>query len=108
MLDQPLHERAGFTPGANVALNVGVRYLNPTDFVPQLQPNTRWDAREHGANADAPNRGGVLVHLSPGFTYTLAPQSSAFVFLQLPVYRRVNGLQLEPHSLLSAGATWKL
>lgn len=107
-LDQPLHERAGFTPAANVALNLGVRYLNTTDFVPQLQLNTRWDARERGASADGPNSGGVLVHISPGVTYTLASQSSAFVFLQLPLYRRVNGLQLEPHSLLSFGVTWKL
>jgi hypothetical protein len=107
-IDQPLHYRDGFMPSANLAVNTGLRYLNGTSVTPQLQLNVRWDGRERGINADAPNSGGVLVYISPGATVELGAHASAFVFLQLPVYRRVNGLQLEPHTLLSLGVSRKL
>jgi hypothetical protein len=41
-------------------------------------------------------------------TAEITVHSSAFVFLQLPVYQRVNGLQLEPKWLLSVGVRWKI
>lgn len=106
--DQPLSERRGFLPSANLAANTGVRYLNRTNFTPQLQFNVRWDAREHGPEGDGPNSGGVLAYASPGVTYSTGSQSSAFVFIQLPAYRRVNGYQLEPHSMVSMGWSGKL
>lgn len=106
--DLPVRERSGFLPSANLGANTGIRYLNPTSITPQLQLNVRWDSRERGANADTPNSGGIVAYVSPGATVELGRQSTAFVFLQLPVYRRVNGLQLEPHSLLSLGVSWKI
>lgn len=106
--DQPLNERAGFVPSTNVTANTGLRYLNATSVTPQLQFNARWDTREHGANADAPNSGGTVVYASPGVTVELGARSSGYVFVQLPVYRRVNGYQLEPHSLLTIGISTKL
>ncbi len=106
--DQPLAERDGYLPSANIVANTGVRYLNPTTVTPQLQLNLRWDGREHGAHGDTANSGGVLAYVSPGATIELGARASGFVFLQLPVYRRVNGFQLEPRSLLSVGVSWKL
>lgn len=106
--DLPLYEREGFVPTANAALNTGIRYLNSTSVTPQLQLNVRWDSREHGAEGDVANSGGTLAYLSPGLTLETGRQSSAFVFAQLPVYRRLNGYQLEPQILLSIGVTQKL
>jgi hypothetical protein len=63
----------------------------------------RWDGRESGANADRDNSGDALMYVSPGATVDLGMRSHAFVFLQLPVYQRVNGLQILPRWLLSAG-----
>ena len=106
--DQPLAEHNGYLPSANVAASTGIRYLNATRVTPQLQLNVRWDAREHGRSADGPNSGGVLSYLSPGLTFETSARSSAFVFVQLPLYRRVNGLQLEPHVQLSFGFNCRL
>lgn len=103
VLDQPLAARAGFLPSSSLNLSGGVRWLNPSRLTPQLQLNLRWEGREHGAEADTANSGSLLAYLSPGVTVELGGSSRAFVFVQLPVYQRVNGLQLEPRWILSLG-----
>ena len=108
LLDQPLAARAGFLPSTSLNLSGGIRWLNTSRFTPQLQLNIHGENREHGAEADTANSGGTLAFLSPGLTAELAPNSSAYVFVQLPIYQRVNGLQLEPKWLLSVGLRWKL
>jgi hypothetical protein len=107
-LDQPLAQRAGFSPSSSLTLNSGVRWLNSSAFTPQLQFNVRWDGREHGVNADVDNSGGTFAYLSPGLTADLTTKVNAFAFVQLPVYQRVNGLQLEPQWLLSVGFRFRL
>ena len=100
---QPLAERAGFSPSASLNFSGGLRGLNLGRFTPQLQLNVKIEGREHGAAADRDNSGGTLAYLSPGLTCELAARTRAFVFVQLPVYQRVNGLQLEPKWILSTG-----
>ena len=107
-LDQPLAARDGFLPSSSLTLSSGVRWLNSSRFTPQLQLNIKTESREHGAEADTANSGGMLAYLSPGITAEIAPQTSGFVFVQLPVYQRVNGLQLEPRWIISIGARIKL
>jgi len=85
-----------------------VRWLNSSRFTPQLQLNLKAEGREHGVEADTANSGGTIAYLSPGATVELAAHASAFVFVQLPVYQRVNGLQLEPRWLLSLGVRLRL
>jgi hypothetical protein len=41
-------------------------------------------------------------------TTELGTGGTGYVFVQLPVCQRVNGLQLEPKWLLSVGLRWKL
>jgi hypothetical protein len=103
MLQQPLAPREDFLPSTSVTFSTGVRWLNPSRFTPQLQVNVKAEGREHGAEADTPNSGGTLAYLSPGVTAELTAHTSAFVFVQLPVYQRVNGLQLEPRWLFTVG-----
>ncbi len=103
VLDQPLAARADFLPSTSVTLSGGVRWLNSSRLTPQLQLNVKWEGREHGSEADTDNSGSTIVHLSPGVTAELGRNSAAFVFVQLPLYQRVNGLQLEPRWLLSFG-----
>jgi len=107
-LQQPLTARADFLPSTSLTLSGGVRWLNTSRFTPQLQLNLKTEGREHGAEADTPNSGGTLAYLSPGVTAEISTTSNAFVFVQLPVYQRVNGLQLEPKWLLSVGLRWRL
>jgi hypothetical protein len=108
MFQQPLAERAGFTPSTSVTVSGGIRWLNASSFTPQLQINVKSEGREHGAEADTPNSGGTLAYLSPGVTTELTTDAIGYVFVQLPAYQRVNGLQLEPKWLLSVGLRWRL
>ncbi|HVU16544.1 MAG TPA: transporter [Candidatus Didemnitutus sp.] len=105
-LDAPLAERQQFMPSTSVTFSTGVRWLNPSRFTPQFQVNAKFEGREHGAEADTDNSGGTLVYASPGVTVELGGRASGFVFVQLPLLQRVNGLQLEPRWILSTGVRW--
>jgi hypothetical protein len=102
---QPLAGRDGFKPGAGANLSFGVRYSGTLTrrLTPQLQVNARIERRESGPNADVPDSGASLVYLSPGVGFALNAHLDGFAFVQLPVYQRVNGLQLEPRTLISVG-----
>jgi hypothetical protein len=105
---QPVASRDGFRPGNGANATFGLRYTAlPGGIVPQLQLNARIEARESGANADVANSGASLVYLSPGLGFRIASQVDGFAFVQLPVYQRVNGLQLEPRVLVSVGLRYR-
>ncbi len=104
----PLNSKDGFRPGAGLNMNAGLRYLNESGISPQLQINIRTERREAGANADTDNSGATLVNLSPGIAWSVGRQAEAYAFLQLPVYQRVNGLQIEPRYSVSVGLRWSL
>jgi hypothetical protein len=108
LADQPLNYRAGFRPAPSLSFNSGVRLLTTGALTPQLQLNVRWDGRETGANADHDNSGGTSVYLTPGVTLDASARSHVFAFLQVPVYQRVNGLQITPRWLLSVGLRYDL
>jgi hypothetical protein len=102
-LQQPLNSHDEFKPGAGLNLNAGLRYTAWQRVTPQLQFNVRTEKRESGANADIPNSGATLAYLSPGVNVRFDRHWDGFAYIQLPVYQRVNGLQLEPKRLYSIG-----
>lgn len=108
VLQRPIAQRSGFLPSTSFNVNVGIRWLNTSRFLPQLQVNTRWDGREKGPAADYDNSGATVVDLSPGLTAEITRHTSGFGFVQVPVYQRVNGRQLEPRWLLSVGVRYSL
>ena len=103
LLQVPVASTGDFTPGIGANLTAGIRYVSGGYFVPHLQVNVRTERRESGANADIANSGATLAYLSPGATLTLTDQLKAYGFVQLPVYQRVNGYQLEPKYSVSVG-----
>lgn len=103
LVQAPFNSREKFKPGAGINLNVGLRYTANSTFVPQLQINVRTEKREQGANADIENSGATLAYLSPGLTWNFTRRLSAFGFVQVPIYQRVNGLQIEARLLGSIG-----
>ena len=105
---QPLAQRDGFSPSPSLTMTGGVRWLNTSRITPQLQVNAKWEGRERGVNADFDNSGSVVIALSPGLTAEITKQIHAFAFVQVPVYQRVNGLQVEPRWQLSIGARIQL
>jgi hypothetical protein len=109
LLQQPLNSRDDFKPGAGLNLTLGLRYTGTLTraFTPQLQLNVRAERRESGANADVPNSGATLAYLIPGVGLRVGPRLDAFAFVQVPVYQRVNGLQLEAKLLGSMGIRYR-
>ncbi len=108
MGEVPLDARDGFRPGNSVNMSFGLRYLDAGRITPQLQLNLHGEQRESGAMADVANSGATLAYLSPGVAVKLTRRLNAFAFVQLPVYRHVNGLQLEPKRLWSLGLQYRL
>jgi hypothetical protein len=106
LFQKPLAEKDGFKPADGLNANVGIRYTGHAGFTPHLQLNMRAEGRESGINADVDNSGATLVYLSPGVTFNVSSRFQVYVFGQVPVAQRVNGLQLEPRSSVSVGMHW--
>ncbi len=103
ILQQPLNSRDEFRPGTGVNLSFGARYMSWENVRPQFQINVRSEGRESGANADVENSGATLVYFSPGVNVRLTPTTAAYAYVQVPIYQRVNGLQIEPRYSASIG-----
>ncbi len=103
LLQLPVAHDSAFRPGTAVNASAGLRWHGIAGVVPQLQVNARVEGRESGDEADTPNSGSTLVYLSPGASFPVGARTSLYVFGQVPVYQRVNGLQLEPKWSASAG-----
>ncbi|MEX8517404.1 MAG: TonB-dependent receptor [Leptothrix sp. (in: b-proteobacteria)] len=103
LLQVPVASKDEFKPGVGANLTAGIRYMTDGPVVPQLQINVRTEGKESGANADIPNSGATLAYLSPGATWTLTEQIKASGFVQVPIYQRVNGYQIEPKYSVSVG-----
>jgi hypothetical protein len=108
LLQQPLNSREDFRPGTGLNVTLGARYMSFERAIPQIQLNMRTEGRESGANADVENSGATLVYLSPGINFRLRPGMYAYVYGQVPIYQRVNGLQLEPRYSVSVGFSMAL
>ena len=103
LLQVPVVADRAFKPGVGANLTAGVRWRGLGAVVPQMQFNSRLERRETGSEADTPNSGATLVYFSPGATFDVGEKTSVYLFGQVPVYQRVDGLQLEPKWSLSAG-----
>ncbi len=108
LVQQPLDSREDFRPGTGLNMNVGARYVANETLVPHVQLNMRAEKRESGANADVDNSGATLVYLSPGITLNASKSLKPYAFVQLPIYQRVNGYQLEPRYLFSIGLHYSM
>ncbi len=108
MLQQPLNSRDGFRPGTGFNLNAGFRYVGIEHVVPSIQVNARIEGRESGPNADVENSGATLVYLSPGVNFQIVDRLHAYLYAQVPVYQRVNGLQIEPRYTVTLGVYYSM
>ncbi len=94
-----------FTPGKHFQLNLGYRYPLTHELQALLQLNTSIKDRDSGANAEPDLSGSRAVFLSPGLSYALTHDFQLYGFVQLPVYRNYNGIQLSVDWAFVAGAT---
>jgi hypothetical protein len=71
-----------------------------------LQINAQIKDRDRGGEAEPRDSGGSFVWLSPGLNYALTRAAKIYGFVQLPLYQRVNGIQLTAGWTAAAGASW--
>lgn len=103
-----LNSKDQFKPGDGINLNFGLRYLDFSAVVPQLQLNARHVQHDTGDNADQVSTGGTLIYLSPGVVVPIGKQTSVYGFVQLPIYQDVRGVQLTPKYTASIGVRFAL
>lgn len=105
----PLATREDYRPGYTASLDVGLRYGHfGQRVVPMLQVNAIQRGRDTGLQATPDTTGGELVYVAPGVYAHIGNDVSAYALVQLPVYQRVNGLQLVPRYMPSLGIMYRL
>jgi hypothetical protein len=107
LVQLPINYKEDFKPGNGLNVNFGVQYAGFEHWTPRLQINARIEDRDKGAQADIENSGATLVYLSPGAYVHLTHKTHAYAFVQLPIYQRVNGFQIEPKYTASVGVRFQ-
>jgi hypothetical protein len=101
----PANARDGFRPGNIYGLDAGVTYQMLSDWYGMLQLNGQIKDRDRGPASEPEESGGSFVWLSPGLSYAATHRVRAYGFVQLPLYQRVNGVQLTASWAASFGIT---
>ena len=83
-----------YRPGDQASFSVGVSYPQTEAFSLLFQVNGLIKQRDTGANAEPTLSGGRYLFASPGVSYGLTRDTQIYAFLQAPLYRHVNGIQL--------------
>ena len=104
-VSQALNSREEFKPGRRMELSAGWSHAYSQNLGTVLQLNLRQRARDSGAQSEPDNSGSTTVDLSPGITVGVGHASTLYAYVQVPLYQKVNGIQLVPHSALALGWT---
>ena len=94
-----------FRPGNQLQLNLGYRQSLAHDFQALVQLNTMIKGRDTGGQAENDLSGSRTVFISPGLAYSVTHDFQLYTFVQLPVYRNYNGIQLSVDYAIVGGAT---
>jgi len=95
-----------YRPGDSINANLGLRYMNWTQIIPQLQINARYVVHDSGANSDTISTGGTIIYLSPGAAFPVMPKLDIYAFFQVPIYENLLGVQLAPSYTASFGGRY--
>lgn len=101
----------GYRPGTEVLAGAGARYPLFDRLQPALQVNFRYRDRDHVGDAPGVHKkdtGGEALYISPGVWIGLTDRIDANAYVQVPVFQRVNGVQLVSRWNLFAGLTFRL
>jgi hypothetical protein len=104
-VSQALNTREEFKPGRRVELSAGWSHAYSHNLGAVLQLNLRERARDGGAQSEPDLSGSTTLDLSPGVTVGVGHASTLYAYVQVPLYQKVNGIQLVPRSALALGWT---
>lgn len=103
LLQKAVRIKDEFRPGAQYTLSAGYRQGFTPTLSGLLQVNSLFKKRDAGLNAEPDLSGSRSVFLSPGLNFAITPDVQIYGFVQLPVYRQVNGVQLSANRALVGG-----
>jgi hypothetical protein len=107
-LQAPLADHDGYRPGTEYLINSGLVFNPSAHFNPIVQLNVVIKDRDEGTEAEADSSGGEYLWLSPGFSSEIHSNARVYGFIQLPLYQRVNGVQLTADWTATLGINWQL
>jgi hypothetical protein len=102
---QALAAESGFKPGRRLDLAAGWAHAMSPNWSLLLQANWTQRGRDSGAQAEPALSGATTLNLSPGASVSLGTGEVVYGFVQVPVYQKVNGIQLVPDASLALGWT---
>ncbi len=82
--------------GNTFLLSGGASYRMGETAIASLQVNARHAPRDEFKGAEVPSTGGIWVYLTPGIKTQASPNTALYAHLQLPLYQRVNEVNLVP------------
>ena len=103
----PVNSNDGFKPGRRLSIDAGLRYDAMESLSLMLQVNALARGRDSGVNAEPDDSGGTSWFVSPGFSFAVTQDVRIYAFHQLPVYQRVNGVQLTARSASLVGVSFR-
>jgi hypothetical protein len=101
------NSRDGFKPGRQLSADLGARYAVARDVGLMLQLNYVDKGRDSGAEAEPDDSGQRQLFVSPGVSWNLGRSAQLYAFVQVPLYQRVNGVQLTADWSALAGVSWR-
>ena len=104
-VSEAINSRRDFKPSMRVELSAGWAHAFTQNVGAVMQLNRRHRAREPGTQAEPANSGSTRAEISPGTVLGVGQASTLYAYLQVPIYQRVNGIQLVPRSSLAVGWT---
>jgi hypothetical protein len=101
----PLASHRGFRAGRQVLIDIGARYEATDRLALMLQFNAHYKGRDAGDEAEPEDSGSRTLSISPGITFAVTPAFQLYAFVQLPLHRQVNGVQLVADRSYAAGVS---
>jgi hypothetical protein len=92
--------------GDSTFIDGGVSYQLNEKINLIAQINTRVSRRDEFLGMDVPNTGVTFVNVTPGVVLTASENVSLYTHVQIPVYQRVNEVNLVPNFGIMAGISY--
>jgi hypothetical protein len=102
-----MNTRENFKPGNQFQLDGGVRRAVGASWAWMLQANYLYKGRDSGSDAEPDDSGQQAIFVSPGVAYSIGQDVQLYAFVQLPLWQKVNGVQLTADWSALAGVSWR-
>ncbi len=99
-----------YRAGDELQINAGATYPVSATLQVLLQVNSRFKTKDDVGRTDAvrDDTGGSFVYVSPGLRVAFSPRTALYGYVQVPVYQRINGVNIASKYNLLGGLQVRL